>query len=93
MNEPNMESSTRNAVCMSLSSTQEPMIKITLDIPETTYDMIREVAELLGTDRSKVTRPAIILGLAQLKVLPGLRKYVDVELLVSPNAFMQKDGR
>lgn len=81
MDELNIESTMEDRICMSLSTSPQQTIKITLDIPERVFDYLRATANEMNLDRSKVLRPAIILGLAQLRALPGLVKHTDADLL------------
>ena len=51
--------------------------RLTFEMPEALHDQLRQTAHDLNLDRSKLIRKALVLGLAQIRGLPGLAHIID----------------
>lgn len=60
-----------------MSVNEETKYRLTFEMPEELHDALRETANHLNLDRSKVIRKALILGLAILRGLPTLAQFIS----------------
>jgi hypothetical protein len=62
-----------------------PTVRLTIEVPILLLDHLQKTAAELGLDLSKVVRPALILGLGQIRSLQGVAELITMET----NLFMK----